>query len=280
MIPSLQLGQSGRTIIGAVATSSPWTPAALGSDLYAWLISDDPSNTYSGSNWSQLFDKSGNAHHGGPTGTFGRRAGINGRQTVYTTAPGQLFILNSSTAYSQNRAGLTVACVSNIDPDDGVAASRTLMVQETNASGFTRVGVNAGIAGGTANRPLALARRLDADSAVIANAGAAKTGATVTIGIFDYANGQIYCSSDGTVTSAALAGSGNTSNTASFLSIHLLQFPGGSNQFLGDVGEWVLTTTALSSTNREKLEGYLAHAWGTTAALPALHPYKSVAPTL
>ena len=33
-------------------------------------------------------------------------------------------------------------------------------------------------------------------------------------------------------------------------------------------------STALSSTNREKLEGYLAHKWGLTGSLSNDHPYK------
>jgi hypothetical protein len=38
-------------------------------------------------------------------------------------------------------------------------------------------------------------------------------------------------------------------------------------------------STPLSTTDRQKLEGYLAHKWGLAANLPADHPYKSAAPT-
>ena len=42
--------------------------------------------------------------------------------------------------------------------------------------------------------------------------------------------------------------------------------------------EIILTTGTLSPEDRQKLEGYLAWKWGTQAALPGGHPYKSAAP--
>lgn len=48
--------------------------------------------------------------------------------------------------------------------------------------------------------------------------------------------------------------------------------------FTGDIGEVLILSTALSSTNRQKLEGYLAWKWGIQGNLPAGHPYKSAAP--
>jgi len=42
--------------------------------------------------------------------------------------------------------------------------------------------------------------------------------------------------------------------------------------------EIVVSSTLLSTVNRQKLEGYLAHKWGLTANLPADHPYKTAVP--
>ena len=42
--------------------------------------------------------------------------------------------------------------------------------------------------------------------------------------------------------------------------------------------EILIYNTNLSSTNRQMIEGYLAWKWGTTASLPAGHPYKSAPP--
>ena len=48
--------------------------------------------------------------------------------------------------------------------------------------------------------------------------------------------------------------------------------------FRGQIGEIILSTTALSDSTRQKVEGYLAHKWGLTANLPADHPYKTAIP--
>jgi len=48
----------------------------------------------------------------------------------------------------------------------------------------------------------------------------------------------------------------------------------------GLIGEIIAVSGALSVGTRQLIEGYLAWKWGTTAALPADHPYKSAAPTL
>lgn len=45
------------------------------------------------------------------------------------------------------------------------------------------------------------------------------------------------------------------------------------------IGEVVIVASLLSTLERQKLEGYLAHKWGLTASLPNDHPYKTVGPT-
>ena len=50
------------------------------------------------------------------------------------------------------------------------------------------------------------------------------------------------------------------------------------NDFGGDLGELLIFTRQLSSSEEEKVEGYLAHRWGATSSLDSNHPYKSVAP--
>jgi len=51
----------------------------------------------------------------------------------------------------------------------------------------------------------------------------------------------------------------------------------GGNAWGGGIGEYIIAT-GLSESDRQKLEGYLAHKWGLTANLPSDHPYKTVAP--
>ncbi len=44
------------------------------------------------------------------------------------------------------------------------------------------------------------------------------------------------------------------------------------------IREIIAISFALSDSDRQLIEGYLAHKWGTTNSLPSDHPYKSAAP--
>jgi len=47
--------------------------------------------------------------------------------------------------------------------------------------------------------------------------------------------------------------------------------------FTGNIKE-IIITSVNTDTDREKIEGYLAHKWGLTSDLPSIHPYKTTAP--
>jgi len=47
----------------------------------------------------------------------------------------------------------------------------------------------------------------------------------------------------------------------------------------GSMSEFIMILGSLSLTNKQKLEGYLAHKWGLEANLPSDHPYKTTGPT-
>lgn len=54
--------------------------------------------------------------------------------------------------------------------------------------------------------------------------------------------------------------------------------PTSSSCFLGDFGELIDTTQALSGADIARIEGYLAWKWGLVALLPSDHAYKIAAP--
>ena len=51
-----------------------------------------------------------------------------------------------------------------------------------------------------------------------------------------------------------------------------------SNDFGGDLAELLIFSRQLTSTEEQKVEGYLAHKWGVANTLDANHTYKDVAP--
>lgn len=53
---------------------------------------------------------------------------------------------------------------------------------------------------------------------------------------------------------------------------------GGTNNFDGTIYEMVFFNRALSDSERQKMEGYLAWKWGIQESLPEAHPYYDAAP--
>lgn len=51
-----------------------------------------------------------------------------------------------------------------------------------------------------------------------------------------------------------------------------------SRQFLGDLGELIISNQLLTEEDTEKVEGYLAHKWGLTNNLNTNHPYRLTHP--
>jgi hypothetical protein len=54
----------------------------------------------------------------------------------------------------------------------------------------------------------------------------------------------------------------------------------GGFKFDGFIAEWTLFNVALAQSDREKVEGYLAHKWGITSVLDGGHPYKTNPPLI
>lgn len=53
---------------------------------------------------------------------------------------------------------------------------------------------------------------------------------------------------------------------------------GGQRRFSGNISEVIFCSSALSTTDRQKIEGYLAYKWGLIDNLPSDHTYKTVPP--
>lgn len=45
-----------------------------------------------------------------------------------------------------------------------------------------------------------------------------------------------------------------------------------------NLGEFIISTAVWSTSDRQRIEGYLSHKWALTASLPTDHPYKSSPP--
>jgi hypothetical protein len=104
----------------------------------------------------------------------------------------------------------------------------------------------------------------------------------VTLGSFrlknpaTYAIGQFY--KNGTGLTGTPTNGGNTLNIPS--SGHLnVGGHGGSASIIGDIAELLVFDRALEPWVLQKVEGYLAHKWGTQGTLPTAHAFDDARPT-
>jgi subtilisin-like proprotein convertase family protein len=146
------------------------------------------------------------------------------------------------------------------------------------SNGVAAGGERMSLRGSSTGLPQALARNLDANASSIA-AGAAAVPTTFQLHgvVADFAGGSVAQWIDGvaagTATMTAAASSATNSLAASLGSANV-----ANTYFAGDLAEVVIYHGALSNSDRQKLEGYLAHRWGTASSLPASHPYRNAPP--
>jgi hypothetical protein len=108
-------------------------------------------------------------------------------------------------------------------------------------------------------------------SGLLANAGTTPT----SVGLF--LNGTQQTSVDfttGVETGFFSPGSYPTTNT-SVITVGCRLITGSSNFYAGTMGEIIMYNSAITSSQRQQVEGYLAWKWGLVGSLPSNHPYKT-----
>ena len=243
-----------------------WTPANL-SGLSLWLDADDASTiTESSGSISQWDDKSGNGNHATQSTasnqpTYGTQT-INAKNVVHFD--GSEFM---TTGYPPglNRTLVAVVQYTSFAGLKVVAGARETLNQRS------YFGTNSGVGRG------AVAELTAVD-------GSSLSSNTTYTQILSHGQGAVnreaYYYLDGTEEASATF----TGNIGSGVNYMIGGFNDGgtihSSRFSGRIAEFVVTDNIISDSNRQKLEGYLAHKWDTTSSLPANHPYKSSAPTV
>lgn len=263
---SLLLLGSGNA--GGAAGPALWTPDQLGSALVSWHKGDSLSGS-DGDLISTWTDSSGNSRDGSSSGANRpalRTAALNSLNVVefdaITTGADYFTLPNFMSAFT---AG-TVIFVAKIDLD------------APGGSGSSGPPIKAGTSGSSDHYPFT-------DGTIYFGYGS-DTRKTVVNPTTSLATWHLGCfrsaSSDWKYFLNGVQEFTTGTNTVAFTTAPIIGAynTGIGPYFDGRIAELVQTNTAVGSTDREKLEGYLAHKWGITSVLDAGHPYKSSAPTL
>ena len=242
------------------------------SGVYAWYDADDTASiTLNGSLVSQWDDKTGNAHHLSQASSSLQPAvtssGLNGRDVITLTqdhlsAPSllltgrghQAFVVvtleSSSNAWAHlvSFDAIGNPAVSHQGGHQWVPVRRNSSVTNIEAMCYHATTPTVSVVYG---------------SAFIAASGFSSTVFPYTNEL--HVNGQLQSTgSSGAINATAGMRVGADVNN-------------GLGMWDGLIAELIVSEHQIAS-EREKVEGYLAHKWGLTANLPSTHPYKSSAP--
>ena len=260
-----------------------WRPDELGASLALWLDAEDAASiTLNGSTVSQWDDKSGNARHVSQATAANQpnytASGLNGKQVITFDGTNDALI-NASAGLMRAVSGATAVMVMS-RAANLAAGSDALWIGTSVGNARLVMGVRIGLAapgeGFTSG-----GRRLSTDTFQTVTGFAYTSNPIIAAARHDYANTNLEIWQDGTAgASRVYQTAGVTDNNAGPLSVGAGNVAGTGAPFNGYIAEITLVHSALSTTDRQKLEGYLAHKWGLETNLPAGHPYKTTPPTV
>ena len=248
---------NGRNVITS-ATGTAFNPTSI-SGCALWLDAADSSTlTLSGSNVTQWRDKSGNGNNAtsGVNPTYNSSSkSLSFTGTQYMTCPNFAYrpinmyvVVNITAPYTTTGNIIRKGFATGTDYEFGLRTTSSNVVQlELRSSGAQSLNLN-------------------------------NTSTYGNLSLFSISYDNTTCSffvngtstNSGTLTGPQFSGSTN-------LFIGCVQ--GLSDFFKGDISEVVIFNSALTTIQRQAVEGYLAYKWGLQASLPSSHPYAG-GPTL
>lgn len=241
-----------------------WEPASMGADLQAWYdVSDNSTITEAGGIVTTIADKSG--------------TGLDLTANSVST--------NNHTLLSASQNGLDVV---DLDGDDRYNATSAITVPSGNASFFIVCKVDTidnnldsilAVTGANSFQYQSysttdfLARLTGPDATTSTTNTDYKGAYHIFNASFDFDGNTHESIVDGAVEGSA----SYTSQLSTSLNLRVFTNRGQNAYPAGQLAE-IVVCTDVSTTTRQKIEGYLAHKWGLTSDLPAGHPYKTSAP--
>ena len=272
-----------------------WNPSMISTAL--WLDAADATTvTQSGGLVSQVNDKSGNGRiftaSSGARPTY-TSSGLNGLPVL--TLGGSQYLTSTSTAATWNFMHNTNGCTFWIVGKAGNISnpvSQEYFFIGNNATASANTGatfyysdydygggknndlavdvIGRGISGQFTSFNISSNNALAANTPFLASVARDPGNATAANRSSIYINGGTVITQN-TLTNAPSSGDAT----------YALQIGAAGNNVApvtGYISEVIISPSIVSTLNRQKIEGYLAHKWGLGANLPVGHPYKTVGP--
>lgn len=246
-----------------------WNPSMV-SGLTAWFDAADSSTiATSGSAVTQWSDKSGLGNHATPIAIANRPT----KATNEIVFDGVSNFLRTPAAISSTAFTFFIVCNADAASLDANGRAWATLSNGANANGFFH-----------------LIYRSDISNRVrwttTSDGGVVNFSAITLLSQYQFPSKSIFSGEASATRSlfldAVSQGSGSTvapavTNQRLYLGNYYNEVP--SYPLKGSIFETALYAASVSTTDRQKLEGYFAWKWNLTASLPAGHPYKTTPPT-
>lgn len=267
----------------AGSSSGAWSPANL--VLPIWGTGDNPGNSVSSGAVVEIANLGAAIATATPNSSAAmvNQETLNGRPVLTADSLNHGYYTYDSGATGQwaDRGEIYLfAVTSTRDPEPSVGTKELLTI----ARPAPTTGVLADLARNTetVNDFRAGGRRVS--SATYAGASDATNhggGWRIAIAVLQYSTRNIYLYVDGELVASGLLTStaGNTANSPSANGPTIGATNSGGNLNANyHLAEWGIGNEHLTTTDRQRLEGYLAHEWGLAGSLPVGHPYRDTPP--
>jgi hypothetical protein len=257
-----------------IEASEPWTPTELGTDVVGWFDADDDTTiTQAGGIVSAMASRAGS--FSATQGTAGFRPGYsetgrNGKPAILFDGTNDCLAFTPPASFPDGSEAYTMICVGYND-GTGVFTTyngKTIFQYGSGTSVLRGIDRN-GTGNAAANVDDTYVNNVgdwDAKDAMVLVEKAAGASALATVYVNDNATGT------------GTTGAGSLSASAGRIGANVVQTT--TAFWPGSIQEILVINRVLTTTERQKMFGYLAHKWGLTALLPSGHPYKSAPPEL
>ena len=248
--------------MGSVA----WNPTNLGSTLTAWYKADSISGS-DGDSIASWSDSSGNGNTASQAVAVRKptlqTAELNGLSVVRFDGTNDIVSDGDISALDVGTGDIWMACVFKSTDDSGV--------QNYFEKGHQSFGLSC-----LANGKLQICLGSTTNAPVQNSGNWSRTGFVLVTG------SRVSNTNSGFVNGTATDTTGTTDN-GSISNSNTFDIGSraiGAGPMTGDIAEILVGGATLSSADRLKIEGYLAHRYGLQGNLPSDHTYKSAAPTV